>query len=113
MKAHSTPMTKKETSRKRPKRSFDEQFRRDAVALVKSTGKPLGELAQQLGITHWNLRDWLKRERREGRAEAPSMQALQQVILRLQQENVSLLAQRDVLKKALGILSAPNPNVSH
>jgi len=106
-------MTKKETKPKRAKRSFDEQFRRDAVALVKSTGKPLGEFAHQLGITHWNLRDWLKRERREGRAEPPSSQALEQVIRRLQQENVSLLAQRDVLKKALGILSAPNPNVSH
>ena len=105
-------MIKKEIKPKRAKRSFDEQFRRDAVALVKSTGLPLGELAQQLGITHWNLRDWLKRARREGQAEAPTTQALQQVILRLQQENVSLLAQRDVLKKALGILSTPNPNVS-
>jgi transposase len=101
-----------ENKPKRPKRRFDEQFRRDALALVKSTGKPLGEIAQQLGITHWNLRDWMKRERREGRAAVASTQELQQVIARLQRENQSLQAQRDVLKKAMGILSEPNRNAS-
>ena len=106
-------MTTTENEPKRPKRRFDEQFRRDAVALVKSTGKPLGEIATQLGITHWNLRDWMKRERREGRAAAATTQELQRVIARLQRENQSLQAQRDVLKKAMGILSEPSRNASH
>jgi transposase len=103
-------MTTTEKKPKRPKRRFDEEFRRNAVALVHSTGKPLSELAAQLGITHWNLREWLKRERREG--QPASIRDLQQVIARLQRENESLQAQRDVLKKAMGILSTPNRNVS-
>ena len=105
-------MTTTENKPKRPKRRFDEQFRRDALALVNSTGKPLGEIAAQLGITHWNLRDWMKREPREGQPAATSLEDLQRVIARLQRENESLQAQRDVLKKAMGILSEPNRNAS-
>ena len=85
---------------------------RDALALFHSTGKPLGEIADQLGITHWNLRDWMKQERREGQPAATSIADLQRVIARLQRENESLQAQRDVLKKAMGILSEPNRNAS-
>ena len=108
-----TPTTEHKPQRpKRPKRRFDEQFRPDAIALVKSTGQPLGEIAAQLGITHWNLRDWMKRERREGKAAAASSQEMQRVIARLQRENESLQAQCDVLKKAMGILSTPNRNAS-
>jgi transposase len=105
-------MTTMEPKPKRPKRRFDDQFRRDAVALVKSSGQPLGEIAAQLGITHWNLRDWMKRERREGRAAAASTQELQGLVTRLQHENQSLQAQCDILKKAMGILSTPNRNAS-
>jgi transposase len=105
-------MTTTENKPKRPKRRFDEQFRRDALALVHSTGKPLGEIADQLGITHWNLRDWMKKERQEGQPAATSIADLQRVIARLQRENESLQAQRDVLKKAMGILSEPNRNAS-
>ena len=41
-----------------PKRHFhDEQFKRDAVALV-TGGRKLTELARELGISHWTLRYW-------------------------------------------------------
>ena len=103
-------MTTTEQQPKRPKRRFDDQFRRDAVALVHSSEKPLSEIAAQLGITHWNLREWLKRERREGLPT--SVQELQRVIARLQRDNESLQAQRDILKKAMGILSVPSRNAS-
>src|SRR5688572_8141466 len=105
-------MSTTENKPKRPKRRFDEQFRRDAIALVKSSGKPLGEIAEQLGVTQWNLRDWMKRDRRESPAAATSTDELQRVIARLQRENKSLQAQRDILKKAMGILTEPNPNAS-
>ena len=48
-----------EVKLKRTRRRYDEAFRREAVALVESSGRPLGEIATQLGITHWNLRDWI------------------------------------------------------
>lgn len=39
------------------KRIYDEQFKRDAVALLEG-GRKAAQLARELGISHWNLRDW-------------------------------------------------------
>jgi transposase len=94
-----------EVKAKRTRRRYDEAFRRDAVALVESTGKPLGEIAAQLGITHWNLRDWIPiygKSSTAGQLEAR--------VRRLEQENASLRQQRDALKKAMGILAEPSRN---
>ena len=41
--------TMNEPKAKRPKRRYDEAFRRTAVALVESTGRPLAEIAGELG----------------------------------------------------------------
>jgi transposase len=92
---------------KRTRRRYDEAFRREAVALVESTGKPLSEIAAQLGITHWNLRDWIPIYGQ--RSTAGQLEAK---VLRLEQENVRLRDQRDALKKALGILVEPSGSAS-
>ena len=42
------------------KRTFDEQFKRDAVALLEG-GRKAAQLARELGISPWNLRDWKER----------------------------------------------------
>ena len=42
------------------KRSYDEQFKRDAVALLES-GRKAAQLARDLGVSPWNLRDWKRR----------------------------------------------------
>ena len=56
--------TMNETKPKREKKQYDEAFRRRAVALLESSGRPLKELAAELGVTHWNLRDWTKKHGR-------------------------------------------------
>ena len=96
-----------EVKTKRTKRRYDEAFRRDAVALVESTGKPLAEIAQQLGVTHWNLRDWIPIYGKKAGKPA-TVPELESQLRRLLVDNASLRAQRDVLKKALGILAEPN-----
>src|SRR5258707_10466690 len=50
---------------KRVKRQYDEEFKRNAVALCESSGRPLSEMAAELGISHWNLRDWIKGRHRK------------------------------------------------
>jgi transposase-like protein len=47
--------------KKQEKRVYDEAFRREAVALLESSGEPLSELATRLGGSHWNLLDWRER----------------------------------------------------
>ena len=92
---------------KRAKRQFDEAFRRQAVALVETSGRPLREIAAELGVSHWNLRDW---KAVYGRRSTPAQ--LEEQLQRLRVENAALREQRDALKKALGILAEPSGNAS-
>jgi transposase len=97
---------------KRVKRQYDEEFRRNAVALVESSGRPLSEIAAELGISHWNLRDWTKGKHRKEPVRAATAQELQREMARLRRENQKLEARCDVLKKALGILAEPSPSAT-
>lgn len=99
-----------EPKMKRAKRQYDEAFRRNAVALVESSGRPLKEIAVELGVSYWNLRDWSKGHNRSKPVPVAGAQEMQGEMARLRRENESLKARCDVLKKALGILAEPSPN---
>ena len=95
-----------ETKTKR--RNFDEAFKRDAVTLLLQSGKPLKALAADLGVSHWNLRDW---KRLYGPpAPVRSHEALELELRTLRRDNEHLRTQRDIFKKTLGILVEPGPN---
>jgi transposase len=96
----------------RTRRQYDEEFRRNAVALVESSGRPLSEIAAELGVSHWNLRDWTKGGSHKKVAPPATAQELQRELTRLRRENQSLQARCDVLKKALGILAEPSANAT-
>lgn len=97
-----------ETTNKR--RNFDEAFKRDAVALLIKGEKPIKLLAQELGVSHWNLRDW--KQRYGPPAPLRSSEVLEAELRALRRENEQLRAQRDILKKTLGILVEPGVNAS-
>jgi len=92
------------------RRTFDETFKRDAVALLLRKDKPLKQLAQELGIDPKSLREW--RQRLGPPAPARSPEQLEAELRALRRENDSLRAQRDILKKTLGILVEPSPNAT-
>jgi len=97
---------------KRVKRQYDEEFRRNAVALVESSGRSLKAVATELGISQWNLRDWTKGHNRRQAVRAASAQELQREMSRLRRENQKLEARCEILKKALGILAEASPKGS-
>jgi transposase len=45
------------------RRQFSPEFKADAVALVRSSGRPIAAIAQELGIGESNLSYWLKKDR--------------------------------------------------
>jgi transposase len=100
----------KDEKPKRVKRRFDEEFRRNAVALIESSGRPLRELAAELGVSQYNLRDWTTRHGRNKPVRAATPAEMQREMTRLRRENQKLEARCEVLKKALGILAEPSPN---
>ncbi|MGW0315135.1 transposase [Streptomyces flavidovirens] len=42
-------------------RRYPEEFKRDAVALVRSSGKIVTEVAQEVGVSAEGLRNWVKK----------------------------------------------------
>jgi len=44
---------------------YSEEFRRDAVALVRSSGKTVNEVARDLGVSSEGLRNWYKKDQVE------------------------------------------------
>ena len=79
---------------------YPEQFRRDAVALVRSSEKSIPQLAEELGVSPQSLRNWLRQsqldvgERRDGvtSEEREELRRLRRDVRRLEQE-------REILKK--------------
>ena len=93
-------------------RRYDREFKQNAVALVQS-GRSINEVARDLGVSGWSLRHWIRLDKRGQSLKEPATLAIetpeQRELRRLRQENEYLRRQRDILKKALGILSAETP----
>ena len=84
----------------------DEAFKRAAVELLVSSGKPPKQIAQELGVSIWNLRDWKKRYAPVS-AKVRTLDQAEAENRALREELQRVKIQRDILKKTLGIISAP------
>jgi transposase len=81
---------------------YSPEFRRDAVALVHSTGRPVNQVARELGLSHETLRNWVKRDRIDrGQGEPGELTTSQLEELRqLRRRVVELEAEREILRRA-------------
>ena len=101
---------------KKPLRRYDATFKRDAVELLLTSGKPLKVLAVELGVCDVTLRSWrdrhlAKTQPIETDGKKLSAQQLAMELRRARQELVVANRRNEILKKALGILSQePQPN---
>jgi transposase len=85
-------------------RKFDQDFQQGAVRLVFETGKPIAQVARELGINEGTLGNWCARERRrrdDGNATLSENERAE--LERLRKENVELRMQRDVLKRSVAL----------
>ena len=97
------------------RRQFTDEFKREAVALLTSSGRPLIQIAAELGIAPSMLRNWRSGGRHAGPALRPNTRAsAPQAVLdpaadisRLRRENDRLRMERDILKKTVAIFSEP------
>jgi len=85
-------------------RKFDEDFKRGAVRLVFETGKPIAQVARELGINDGTLGNWCAKARRERDGEDGVLSESERAELdRLRKENTELRMQRDVLKRSVAL----------
>jgi transposase len=98
-----------------PKKNYNEEFRRNAVALYRDTdGATIAGIAADLGISHGSLTAWLKNAgipirrpatttvARPGLEETPEQEAarLRAEVANLRAEKTKLETERDILRSA-------------
>jgi transposase len=94
------------------RREFSPEFKREAVALLESSGRPLMQVATELGISPSMLRNWRAavcggtvRSRAMASTIAPPPADQASEITRLKRELDRTRMERDVLKRAIGIFA--------
>ena len=96
------------------KKRYDQNFKRSAVEHWLGSGKSAEQVAGELGISGQTLKTWKQQMAVPVPAsQRPTMEQLLEENRRLRRENGSLIRQREILKKTLGILSTPSDNVSN
>jgi transposase len=92
---------------------YDGVFKQEALRLWAERGGAAKDVAQELGIQEGDLYRWRRAKtapRAAGAASSPVGEAaLHAEVVRLQAEVARLTEQRDILKKAAGILCEPPP----
>ena len=78
------------------------EFRESAVAMVRETGKPIAEVARDLGINEGTLGNWISKDRRaRGEQRDDQVSETERAeLLRLRRENATLRMEKEILKKA-------------
>ena len=86
------------------RRKFDRDFREGAVRLVLETGKPMAQVARDLGVNEGTLGNWVTvgRRRRDG-GDGQLTEDERAGLVRLRKENAGLQMERDVLKRSVAL----------
>ena len=87
---------------KRPRRSFTDEYKASAIALVIDEGKTVAQVARDLDLTVSALRTWVVRARADRGKGKPGVltTAEREELAKLRKENRELRMERDILKKA-------------
>ena len=76
------------------------EFRREAVRLLRTSGRPIPQLARELGCSPQSLRNWARRvDVDAGRAEGLTGDEREE-LRRLRREVRTLTEEREILRKA-------------
>jgi len=86
------------------RRKFDEDFKEGAVRLVRETGKPIAQVARELGVNSGTLGNWVNLDRgRRGRPNGVLSEDERAELVRLRRENAELAMRCDVLKRSVAL----------
>ena len=85
------------------RRKFDHDFREGAVRLVRETGKPIAQIARDLGINAGTLGNWVNADQRRRGGDGALSEDERAELARLRKENAELAMRCDVLKRSVAL----------
>ena len=92
------------------RRRFSAQFKAEAVQMVIETGKPIAEVARDLGILNGTLGNWVNAWRREHpEPDQPSSPMERARVKELEDEVARLRMENEFLKKAAAFFARAQP----
>jgi len=90
----------------RTRSAYPPEFRREAVELVRSSGRSIPQIADELGVSPQSLRNWVRQgDVDAGRAEGLTTDEREE-LRRLRRENRRLTQERDLLKAAAAFFAS-------
>jgi transposase len=83
------------------RRKYTQEYKDEAVELAVSSGRPIAEIARDLGIHEATLGNWVNMAKKSGKLKDRPLDAGERARLKeLEEENRRLRMERDFLKKA-------------
>jgi transposase len=83
------------------RRKFTPEFKAEAVDLLTNSGKPISEIARDLGISDGTLGNWVKAAKKRGDVKEKPLEIDERARLKeLENEVRRLKMEREILKKA-------------
>src|SRR6266516_4843585 len=86
------------------RRKFDADFKEGAVRLVRETGKPIAQVARELGVKEGTLGNWVNADRRRRDGEGGQLSEDERAeLVRLRRKCAELELRCDVLKRSVAL----------
>jgi transposase len=89
-------------------KTYTREFKEEAVRLAQTSGKPIAQIARELGISDSAIHGWRKELTEHGSDAFPGkghQSELEEEIRRLKRDLERAQQERDILKKAVSIFS--------
>src|SRR3954467_13767344 len=83
------------------RKKYDREFREGAVRIVEETGKPIAQVARDLGVNEGTLGNWVNRAREAAEGTKGLSKDDVEELKRLRAEVAELRMERDVLKRSV------------
>jgi transposase len=87
---------------KRKRRSFTKEYKAEVVALIRKSGKGIGAVSRELGLTETSVRRWVEQVEIDsgGGPEGALTTAERDELAQLRKQVKTLEMEREILKKA-------------
>jgi len=95
-----------EQQRKRPRRSFSDEYKAELVDLCRTSGKSISEVSRDLGLTVSAVRRWVAQADIDAGNRPGMTTDVHEELVQLRKINRTLREERDILKRATAFFAS-------